>query len=199
MYTPVIWNLQVPPRIHIFLWLLSNNKTLTRSNLARRRSLEDVSCLFCSEIETVHHLFFDCCVARTLRSHVSDIFDIHIGSNYESVARWWVSNKRNSVLNMTSAALLWSLWKLRNSFCFQGEIWRDERVVLNRIIQALKHWRPLCKEGNKEKYDWVVSRILEKSRQPLRLIDGESVPQRCSTSERLYVMILESANAYDLR
>ena len=34
VYTPVVWNLHVPPRIHIFLWLLTNNKTLTRNNLA---------------------------------------------------------------------------------------------------------------------------------------------------------------------
>ena len=31
----------MPPRIYIFLWLLSNNKTLTRDNLAKRRNVED--------------------------------------------------------------------------------------------------------------------------------------------------------------
>jgi hypothetical protein len=43
--------------------LLSNNKTLTRTNLVKRRHVEDKSFLFCSEQETVSHLFFDCCVA----------------------------------------------------------------------------------------------------------------------------------------
>ena len=42
-YTPSIWKLYVPPRIHIFLWLLSNNKILTRTNLAKRRHVEDQS------------------------------------------------------------------------------------------------------------------------------------------------------------
>jgi hypothetical protein len=36
-----VWKLHVPSRLHIFLWLLANNKTLTRHNLAKRRSLDD--------------------------------------------------------------------------------------------------------------------------------------------------------------
>ena len=66
IYTPTVWRLNVPPRIHIFLWLLANNKTLTRSNLSKRQHLDGLSCLFCGETETVHHLFFGCCVATSM-------------------------------------------------------------------------------------------------------------------------------------
>jgi hypothetical protein len=38
VFTPVMWNVVVPPRVHIFLWLLANNKILTRDNLAKRRN-----------------------------------------------------------------------------------------------------------------------------------------------------------------
>jgi hypothetical protein len=38
VYTPVMWNISVPFRVHIFLWLLSNNKTLTRNNLEKGRN-----------------------------------------------------------------------------------------------------------------------------------------------------------------
>ena len=47
-----------------FMWLLTNNKVLTRDNLAKRRKVEDTSCLFCSEKESVLHLVFDCVVAK---------------------------------------------------------------------------------------------------------------------------------------
>ena len=53
-------------RLGFILWLLANNKTLTRSNLSKRQHLEDLSCLFCGETETVHHLFFGCCVATSM-------------------------------------------------------------------------------------------------------------------------------------
>jgi hypothetical protein len=34
-----VWKLKVPPRIHFFLWLLSNNKLLTRDNLEEKGKL----------------------------------------------------------------------------------------------------------------------------------------------------------------
>jgi hypothetical protein len=58
VYTPVVWKIPAPSRIRILLWLLANNKTLTRDNLAKRRSVDDKTSLFCREDETVGHLFF---------------------------------------------------------------------------------------------------------------------------------------------
>jgi hypothetical protein len=57
VYTPVVWKIIVPPRLHIFLRLLTNNKIHTRDNLAKRKHVEDLTCLFCSEVESVHHVF----------------------------------------------------------------------------------------------------------------------------------------------
>jgi hypothetical protein len=58
VFTPVMWKIHVPSRVPIFLWLLANNKVLTRDNLAKRRSVDDKSCIFCSDDESVSHLFF---------------------------------------------------------------------------------------------------------------------------------------------
>jgi hypothetical protein len=44
-----MWRILIPPRVHIFLWLLANNKILTRDNLAKRRREEDDTCMFYSE------------------------------------------------------------------------------------------------------------------------------------------------------
>ena len=49
--------------------------------------------------------------------------------DFESTARWWVSNK-NENLNCVCATVLWALWKLRNGLCFQGKIWRQVEPVL---------------------------------------------------------------------
>jgi hypothetical protein len=69
-----------------FLWLLTNNKVLTRDNLLKRRELNDVSCLFCTENESVNHLFFGCCVAKVLWHNLSIMFDKSVGNDFESVA-----------------------------------------------------------------------------------------------------------------
>jgi hypothetical protein len=56
----VVWKLKVPPRIHFFLWLLSNNKLLTRDSLEKRRKVEDMSCLFCNEKKTLTFILWMC-------------------------------------------------------------------------------------------------------------------------------------------
>jgi hypothetical protein len=62
----------VPPRLHIFLWLLATNKTLSRDNLAIR-TVEDESCLFCDDKESIHHLFFECCMAKCMWQVCSEV------------------------------------------------------------------------------------------------------------------------------
>jgi hypothetical protein len=63
----------VPLRLHIFLWLLVNNKTLTRDNLVKRKNVDDESCLFCNDKESIQHFFFDCCVAKCMWQVCSDV------------------------------------------------------------------------------------------------------------------------------
>jgi hypothetical protein len=43
VHTPVVWKLHIPPRIHIFLCFLTNDKRLTRENLCKRRNANDAS------------------------------------------------------------------------------------------------------------------------------------------------------------
>jgi len=46
-------------RVHFFLWLLSKDKLLTRY---LKRKVDDLSCLFYYETESVNHFLFDCTV-----------------------------------------------------------------------------------------------------------------------------------------
>jgi hypothetical protein len=70
------------------------------------------TCVFCSELESVDHLFFKCFVAQNVWKVISDVFGISIGSDFLFVARWWISNDRNAVLNTFSSVVTWSLWTL---------------------------------------------------------------------------------------
>jgi hypothetical protein len=56
----------------------------------KRIHIPDLSCLFCSELESVHHLFFDCFVAKIVWSTISDLLGVCVGVDFESVARWWL-------------------------------------------------------------------------------------------------------------
>ena len=123
IFTPAVWKIVVPPRIHIFLWLLLNNKIMTRDNLKKRNLNKPEDCVFCSGKETVGHLFFDCLVAKLIWKDISDFLGFDIGANLNSIAHYWIADSRHAALNMICSAVLWSIWTLRNDFVFNGLTW----------------------------------------------------------------------------
>jgi hypothetical protein len=145
-----MWKLTVPPRIHVFLWLVADNRLLTKDNLAKRKKLDDLSYLFCNEKESIIHLFFDCCVAKLVWGEISTTTNFNVGTDFESVAKWWISSTKHAALNVFCAATLWAIWNLRNEICLQGVAWRDVRMLLIRIVKTLQGWRPVCREK-----DWL--------------------------------------------
>jgi hypothetical protein len=52
------------------------------------------------------------------------------GTDFESVAKMFLSKKYNA-MNICTAAALWFLRKMRNDLCFQGIKWRGvhEQIV----------------------------------------------------------------------
>lgn len=84
---PAVWEIVVPPRIHVFLWLLSQNKILIRGNLNKRQKVDDLHCLFCSESESTQHLFCQCDITKLLWSEISEMPGIDVGGCFESIAR----------------------------------------------------------------------------------------------------------------
>jgi hypothetical protein len=97
------------PRVHFFLWLLSNNKILTRDKLDKRMNLADNTCVFCSEPESVCHLFYGCVVAKRAWQLVSESIGFQVGVDYELIAKPWLCNKIFGVINMITSVVYWCL------------------------------------------------------------------------------------------
>jgi hypothetical protein len=160
-----IWDIKIPPRVQYFLWLLSKNRLLTRDNLGKRRKVDDPTCLFCNEHETVNHLFFECVVANQLLCGLSDIVGVHLGSSLDNIGNYWLSSKRNGILNMCSSAAFWRLWKLRNDLCFQRKSWKSMAILFYNMAMMLQNWAILCPEGQKEVLMKTVGQIKKKASQ----------------------------------
>jgi hypothetical protein len=58
---------------------------MNRDNLRARGMRKPMKCEMCAEFETVHHLMFECIVARALWDLFEEVFDVHV-SNVESIA-----------------------------------------------------------------------------------------------------------------
>lgn len=138
LYVPAVWNLKIPPRVQIFLWLLSKNKVLTRDNLAKRRAVSDKTCLFCNDPESVCHLFFDCLVAKRLWLAIAEILELRHDWNFEVLATYRIANKKHVLTNIVSSAVVWCLWNLHNKICFPGLTWTGERTVWIWLAKILR-------------------------------------------------------------
>jgi hypothetical protein len=169
VYVHNVWKLQIPPRVQMFLWLLSKNRTLTRDNLAKRRELADLTCLFCTERETVDHLFFHCSVAKRLWHIVLNILNLPVVCSYEILASRWLANKRHTVNNIICAAVIWCLWKFRNDMCFQGRLWISEKQVLVWTAKILRRWLPMFKMEVGVQVEAVILQLEHQAGQPLEL------------------------------
>ena len=59
-----IWKAKIPYKIKIFMWLVENNAILTKDNMIKRHWVGNPTCHFCSENESIDHLFFLCPIAK---------------------------------------------------------------------------------------------------------------------------------------
>lgn len=166
IHVQAVWKLKIPPRVQIFLLLLSKNKLLTRDNLEKRRKVEDLTCLFCSETENIHHLFFDCCVAKRMWSVLADIMSLSGNWDYEHVASLWIANKKFVLANVVNAAALWCLCKKHNKLCFQGDVWSGMKELLIWISKTLRGWKPMFSGKMEEKLQGIIQKMEMESNRP---------------------------------
>jgi hypothetical protein len=80
-----MWKINVPPKLHVFLWLLANEKVLTRDNLAKRRQVDDLTCLYCNDAESVKHVLFECCVAKWLWEVLAEVTGLPVIIDFENM------------------------------------------------------------------------------------------------------------------
>jgi hypothetical protein len=60
------WKAKISLKIKIFICYLKNGMILTKDNLVKRQRKGCTPCCFCSEQESIQHLFFDCPMARLM-------------------------------------------------------------------------------------------------------------------------------------
>jgi hypothetical protein len=99
--------------------------------------VDDKRCLFCNENESIHHLFFECVVAKQVWVNISTCLNIHCGDCFESVGKMWLCNKKYMIENIFTSAALWGLWKLRNFLCFHAGRWKDVSSLLQSIATLM--------------------------------------------------------------
>jgi hypothetical protein len=115
---------------------------MTVDNLERRGISKHLECQFGLEHESIHHLFFDCVVAKYVWGLYSKFSGTYINS-YIDLASKWPCEKSFALNNNISAGVLWGLWLTRNDFVFNNQVWRDVKTVIRRIYLSMVDWKPM--------------------------------------------------------
>lgn len=67
----ITWKTKAPPKCRFFTWLMLQNRIWTTARLQVRGWPNDYFCQFCiRNLETVHHLFQECCFSKLIWSKV---------------------------------------------------------------------------------------------------------------------------------
>jgi hypothetical protein len=150
-----LWKLKIPLKIKVFLWYLGRGVILTKDNLARRNWKGNKLCVFCSNSETIGHLFFECHYARFIWRALLTAFGLPIPRDMEHVAGNWLMgfSKHNKSLIMTGvAAMLWAVWRSRNEVVFDHDNPKTYMQVIYRGTYWCRSWALLQRhEAAKEK------------------------------------------------
>lgn len=104
-----MWDLKIPLKIKIFLWLMLKNSILTKDNLLRRGWTGDEHCHFCAAVETTDHLLFSCSLARLIWQVVVCAFGfVRPPESTTDMLGAWLASQRKLVL-CGGVAVVWTI------------------------------------------------------------------------------------------
>ena len=132
----LIWKAKLPLKIKIWLWLIEHNAILAKDNLAKRNWSGDLHCRFCSDMESIDHLFFECLTARYIWSLVAYVLGAthrptSFGQFWQWIAITLPNRKQFHMIGL--AAICWVIWTVRNNSCFE----KSQSDLLRKLFAQL--------------------------------------------------------------
>ena len=160
----IIWKAKLPLKIKIWLWLIEHDAILTKDNLAKRNWSRDMHCLFCNEMESIDHLFFECNTTKYIWNLVAFVFGAgHRPTSFEQFWQWVATllpnRKQFHIIGL--AAICWAIWTTRNKCCFEKKSIRSPTEIVCSASSFLKYWAGLQSGQNKEELETGAAALLK--------------------------------------
>lgn len=119
----MIWSMELPEKIKIFIWRAAKNLLPTAENLWKRKVLEDPLCPRCKmKAENIIHAVMECKAARQIWkltlffAEVKSLINQDLLGMIHEIAK---RRKKEELKVMT--ALCWAAWHTRNVFVFENK------------------------------------------------------------------------------
>lgn len=183
------WDSKLPPKIQVFMWLLTHNKILTKSNLLKRGWTGNCSCHFCLSRETVDHLFLNCSRTRQIWFCMGSCQLLFIEWNSISDILPFVytlPQPHRTAFLTVFGALAWTIWSQRNSICFNQSLCPLVRTTVIQIINWVVLWTGTDAATADAAKEWLPGALTD--------IPLQEMPAIAPSPEQVLV---ESANTED--
>ncbi|KAH9754587.1 putative reverse transcriptase/RNA-dependent DNA polymerase [Citrus sinensis] len=161
----VVWSMELPEKMKIFMWRAARNLLPTAENLWKRKCLKDPICQGCNrEVETVRHALLDCKAARKIWYHATSSVQIPNAQNqdilefiYEVWSTWGKTEAEQAI------AFCWAVWFARNKRIFEGKK-SDPRASAAKAESLLEAYHRARKPDASHIHN--VKRIVQKKWEP---------------------------------
>lgn len=150
-----IWKYSIPPSVRIFIFLLQEDKLLTRDVMHRRNFNCNLDCVMCrtGHSETAIHLFFNCSYSKSVWEKLETYAGTSILVRGNSIPEIWSKSSdkfsRGARIRIRwqtiFVATCWFIWKQRNAKIFENKQHPID-VVSYWIIQEASLWENHCKK-----------------------------------------------------
>ncbi|KAK9038032.1 hypothetical protein V6N11_022925 [Hibiscus sabdariffa] len=139
-----IWQMTVPQRLRVFLWVVSRRKLMTNLEHCNRHISSSSLCPLCSGAdESILHVLRDCRAS-------SEVWEMLLPSSLslrfvrQDLLDWIEDNLRSGLLHtewdipwsVIFVSTIWQLWKNRNDFVFNAVLHSKEAVAHRAITWA---------------------------------------------------------------
>lgn len=145
----LIWKLNLPLKIKIFLWYLVKGIILTKDNLIKRNWNGNKKCGFCNTDESIQHLFIECHVARHMWRLFHFCFGMSAPRSVRHIFSTWITGidlKTKRLVITGVSVFCWAIWISRNDLVFNNVSSFTYLQVLFRGTHWLRFWAQLQKD-----------------------------------------------------
>jgi hypothetical protein len=123
--------------------------------------------VFCNEVESCQHLFFDCVVASKLWREIVMALGLNLKiSSMHDISSLWVDKNKNININMIFAAVLRTIWITINDFVFKRSQWFGMQGVWKTLVYSCAQWRILLKEEGRGALMELLNKLEDSTRLP---------------------------------
>lgn len=135
------------PRAQLIAWLACHGRLATRERLQRFGLIDTSMCCFCTQIETLEHLMFECHATRIIWQQVLGWLRIqHVPDKWSNELQWVLLNCkgkswRRQLLKVAFLETIYEIWRHRNNICFNNI---DRHLnIAHQIIDVIiyRSWR----------------------------------------------------------